>query len=102
MFGGWLRKSRDQRQKPLAHSANRAPGTVRPEGAATAISVVVLEATGTGIIVQADRPYARCDLVIGQYAVGDVLFAYRGQVTHTVDNQDGTWDWHITFVMPGM
>lgn len=101
MFGSWFRKVREGRNKPLAQCPDRSPGTVRPEGSTATIPVVVLEANGTGVVVQADCPSAQNNLVIGQYAVAGVQFAYRGVVNQTHANRDGTWTWHIRFVMAG-
>jgi hypothetical protein len=95
LMGLSLRK----RSKPLAHCADRSPGTLRLVASDDVLPVTILQADATGVVVRAERDGHAGEQVIGDYKVSDVAFAFRGTVSQVTASREGGWDWHIHFIL---
>ena len=99
MLSSLLGFSLRKRSKPLAHCADGSPGTLRLVASDDLLPVTILQADATGVVVRAERSGHTGEQVIGDYKVNDVAFTFRGALTQAVANREGTWDWHINFIL---
>ncbi len=99
----WLfgRRKREP-SKPLAHCAERSPGSLRLEPEGLTVPILVLQADGQGVIAETRQTGRPGQTVIGEYRIGEVAFAFRGTVAEVLALRDGVYHWKIRFVLASL
>lgn len=95
----WLFGRNKTSSRPLAHCPDRSPGSLRLEPLGISVPVVVLRADGSGVLVETEQIGTPGEMVIGEYRIGDVAFAFQGVVREVLSLRGDLYHWQIRFVI---